>query len=185
MLELAGALVAAGPSQTPIAKAAGRAASAWLAATEAWLDLTVRRQGIEAALVAVGPEPELLLRAAALRLAMFEDDCAFSALTDAERTIRSGTHPTMGEHLAFLQAELELGTPSPVTLGRVAAGICLVCSTSPRERVAFIRGDIMDDVRHSAWLVGRDQDRAVLGEVFSLMGADAASPSPWVLRDAA
>lgn len=185
MLELSAALIAAAPSRSPVAQAAGRVVSAWLASTEAWLDLNLRREGVEAALAAVGPEPEILLRAAALRLATFQDDAAFQALRESEQIIRSGTHPALHEHLAFLQAELELGSPNPLTLGRVASGICLVCATSPRERVAFIRGDIMDDVRHSAWLVGRDQDRAVLREVFSLMGADQGSSGPWELRDAA
>jgi hypothetical protein len=184
MLELTAELVGM-TGQSSVTSAAGRAISAWLASTEAWLDLTLRRQGVEAALVAVGPEPELLLRAAALRIATFDDEAAFQALRDAEHLIRSGAHPTLDEHLAFLQAELELGSPNPLTLGRVAAGICIVCSTSPREKVAFIRGDIMDDVRHSAWMVGRDQDRALLREVFSLMGADQPLAGPWELRDAA
>jgi hypothetical protein len=185
MLELVDALVASGSDPSPVARAAGRVVSAWLASTEAWLDLDLRRKGVEAALSVVGEEPEILLRAAAVRLAMFEDDAAFDLFRTAERIIRSGTHPTLEEHLAFLQAELELGSPNPLTLGRVASGICLVCATSPREKVAFIRGDIMDDVRHSAWLVGRDQDRQVLREVFSLMGADQPNPTLWELRDAA
>lgn len=185
MLELVDALVASGSDPSPVARAAGRVVSAWLASTEAWLDRDLRRKGVEAALSVVGEEPEILLRAAAVRLAMFEDDAAFDLFRTAERIIRSGTHPTLEEHLAFLQAELELGSPNPLTLGRVASGICLVCATSPREKVAFIRGDIMDDVRHSAWLVGRDQDRQVLREVFSLMGADQPNPTLWELRDAA
>jgi len=185
MLELANALVSSGTSQSPIARSTGRIVSAWLASTEAWLDLDLRRKGVEAALATVGDEPEVLLRAAAVRLAMFEDDSAFELFRCAERIIQSGTHPTLEEHLAFLQAELELGSPNPLTLGRVASGICLVCATSPKEKVAFIRGDIMDDVRHSAWLIGRDQDRQVLREVFSLMGADQSNPTLWELRDAA
>lgn len=183
MLELVEALTDSPP--TNAAKAGARAVSAWLATTDVWLDINLRRQGIENALRILGDEPEVLLRAAAIRLAMFEDDAAFAALSTAERVIRAGNHEQMGEHLAFLQAELELGLPNPLTLGRVAAGICMVCASSPRERVAFIRGDIMDDVRHSAWLVGREQDRAVLSEVFKLMGAERATPSPWELRDAA
>lgn len=183
MLELAEALTDA--PATSASKAAARGVSAWLATTDVWLDINLRRQGIENALRILGEEPEVLLRAAAIRLAMFEDDSAFDALRTAERVIRSGNHAQVGEHLAFLQAELELGLPNPLTLGRVAAGICMVCSSSPRERVAFIRGDIMDDVRHSAWLIGREQDRAVLSEVFNLMGADQVNQGPWELRDAA
>jgi len=185
MLELTALVVESGATGTPAAKAAARATSAWLASTEAWLDTNLRRQGIEAAAALLKDEPEMMLRVAAVRLAMFEDDAAFEALKEAERLIRAGSHQQIGEHLAFLQAELELGSPNPLTLGRLAAGICLVCASSPPDRVAFIRGDIMDDVRHSAWLVGRDQDRALLGEVFKLMGADQVAPGPWQLRDAA
>lgn len=183
MLELAAAINDCPP--TGAAKAAARAVSAWLASTDAWLDINLRRQGIENALKILGDEPEVLLRAAAIRLATFDDDSAFEALRTAERVIRAGNHEQMGEHLTFLQAEVELGLPNPLTLGRVAAGVCMVCASSPRERVAFIRGDIMDDVRHSAWLLGREQDRTVLSEVFKLMGSDRVSPSPWELRDAA
>ena len=73
-------------------------------------------------------------------------------------------------------AEVECGLPGPLTLGRVAACVCLVCATSPAERVPFIRADFMDDARYSAWLVGRDQDRAVLYEVFRVMERTMVAP---------
>lgn len=185
MLELVSTFVENSQTQTPASLAAARAVSAWLASTEAWLDITLRRKGVEAAVGLLPSECETQLRAAAVRLAMFEDEPAFEALREAGKIIRSGSHQHIGEHLAFLQAELELGSPNPLTLGRVGAGICLVCASTTPDRAAFIRGDLMDDVRHSAWLVGRDQDRQLLGEIFTLMGADRASPGPWEIRDAA
>ena len=63
-----------------------------------------------------------------------------------------------------------------MTLGRVAAGVCLVCATSAPERLPFIRTDFMDDVRYSAWLVGRDQDRAALYDVFRVVERALAEP---------
>lgn len=156
---------------TPARKAAARAVSAWLATTDSWVDIAVRRRGAEAALAVVPDEPEVLLRAAAVRMAVGDDRSAMHLLMKAEGYLRSPERAQVTDHLAFLQAELEMGLPSPMTLGRVAAAICLVCATSPAEHLAYIRGDVMDDVRYSAWLVGRDQDRAVLDEVFRSLEA--------------
>jgi hypothetical protein len=44
--------------------------------------------------------------------------------------------------------------------------VALVCATTPASHVPYIRADFMDDARYSAWLVGRDQDRAALMQVF-------------------
>jgi len=151
---------------TAARKAAARGISAWLATTDSWVDVAIRRRGADAALAVVGDEPEVLLRAAAVRMAVGDDGSAKELLLLAEHHIRSSDPTQVTNHLAFLQAELEMGLPSPMTLGRVAAGICLVCATSPSEQLPYIRGDVMDDVRYSAWLVGRDQDRAVLDQVF-------------------
>lgn len=167
MLDLADLLAGfPGAPASPARKAAARAVSAWLATTDSWVDVAARRRGAEAALAVVGDEPEVVLRAAAVRMAVGDDKSAKELLLLAEEQIRSADTVQVTDHLAFLQAELELGLPGPMTLGRVAAGICLVCATSPPEQLAYIRGDVMDDVRYSAWLVGRDQDRAVLDEVF-------------------
>ena len=66
----------------------------------------------------------------------------------------------------MLSCELEHGPYSPMTLGRVAAGICLLCASSPTERLAYLRDDLLEDMRYSGWLVGRDTERAVLIDVF-------------------
>jgi hypothetical protein len=151
---------------TAARKAAARVVSAWMATTDAWVDLAVRRRAAEAALSILGDEPEVLLRAAAVRLAACDDGSALELILRAERIIRAANPEPVTDHLAFLQSEVEMGLPGPMTLGRVAAGICLVCATSPPEHLAYIRGDVMDDVRYSAWLVGRDPDRAMLDEIF-------------------
>jgi len=151
---------------SPAWRAAARVASGWLAATDAPVDIETRRRLVDACVRVLPEEPEVLLRAAAMRFAAWEDRSALEALGRADRAIRSSEHRETIDQLPFLQSELEMGLPGPFTLGRVAAGICLVCATSPDERFWHIRGDVLDDMRYSAWLVGRDQDRAALVEVF-------------------
>jgi hypothetical protein len=152
-----------------VRRAAARAASAWVATTESWLDVGFRRRTVEAAAMMLPTEPEVQLRLAAIRFASGDDQAGYKALCTADRLIREQGHEQIVDHLAFLEAELELGAPGPMTLGRVAAGICLVCAGSPAERIAYIRGDLLDDIRYSSWLVGRDQDRAVLMGVFRVL----------------
>lgn len=178
LIELAQALAnARGAGATPARRAAARVVSAWVASADRWLDMSLRRSAVDAALSMLGNEPEALLRAAAVRLAGCDDRAGLEALVAAERVIRSAGAQSAADHLPFLQGEVELGLPGPMTLGRVAAGIGLVCATSPASRLAYIRGDFMDDARYSAWLVGRDQDRAVLVEVFRALEEGRAEAS--------
>jgi hypothetical protein len=172
MMSLARVL-AASSAATPVRKAAARAVSAFVAASDAWIPPEERRAAVRAAMVVAGDEPEVQLRAAAVGLSCDDDAMGFAALGRASSLLRSGGTAAEVDHLAFLQSEVECGSQGPLTLGRVASGVALVCATSAAERVPFIRADFMDDVRYSAWLVGRDQDRAVLFEVFRLMEGGA------------
>jgi hypothetical protein len=168
MLRLAGAAQRSsreGPF-TPALRTAARAAGAFFASTDSRIGLDQRVAITSAAAMALADEPEPLLRAAAMRLAACDDAAGLELLLEAEHLIRDREIEPASDQLPFLQAELELGLPSPFTLGRAAAGIALVCATSAPERLAYVRGDVMDDARYSAWLVGRDQDRAALEEVF-------------------
>lgn len=184
--ELAHHLVNSSGSTPSVARrAAARVVSAWLSAADGWLDMNFRRSGVEAALAVLGDEPEVLLRAAAVRFAACDDRSGLDALVRAERVIRSSHQQDAADHLPFLQAEVELGLPGPMTLGRVAAAICLVCATSPASRLPYIRGDFMDDARYSAWLVGRDQDRAVLVEVFRALEEGRTTTESAPMRRAA
>ncbi len=164
-------------SDSAVWKAAARIASAFLAATDAPIDAESRRRTLDACARALPEEPDVLLRAAAMRFASWDDQAAFDALARADRAIRAGADGHNLDQLPFLQSELEHGLPGPFTLGRVAAGICLACATSPLERFPHIRGDCLDDMRYSAWLVGRDQDRALLTEVFRMLERDRAGGS--------
>jgi hypothetical protein len=162
---------------TPALRAAARAVSAYFAGTDAKIAIETRLLFTRAAAEILAEEPEALLRAAAMRFAACDDLPALGMLMEAEHLIRErgGAAPT--DQLPFLQAELELGLPGPFTLGRVAAGIAIVAATSPADRLAYVRGDVMDDARYSSWLVGRDQDRAVLAEVLRRLEQSRGSHS--------
>lgn len=148
------------------ARAAGRALSAWLATFAGPIDEDDRARFAEAAADAAGEEPEVMLRLAAVRLACFQDELGLDALLRADRMLRGRTALPGVDHVKFLQSELSHGTPDPLTFGRVAAGLCLACSTTAADRIAYLRDDLFEDMRFSGWLVGRDQDRALLMEVF-------------------
>lgn len=147
---------------------AASVASAWLAGAED-VDPGLRRRVAEVAAALLPDDPLVALRLAAARFAALDDDAAFAAIVDAERVVRASEPAPVTNHLAFLQGELDLGLPTPTTLGRVASGICLVHASSPEETLPHLRDDLLDDLRFSAWLVGRDQDRAVLIEVFRIL----------------
>lgn len=149
----------------PIARAVG----AWLASTPTPIDLPTRRRGVEAAGELLGDEPEALLRLAAVRVATGDDAGAFDAIVRADRVIRA-THPApISDHFSFLEAELRLPEPDALQLGRVAAGIALVCAGAPSDHLAPLSEDIAEDLGFTEWLVGRDQDRALLLEVFRVI----------------
>lgn len=158
-----------GDQATPLQRAAANAASAWVSGADALMDPEERLRTVETAWRILGDEPEVLLRLVAARFAAFQDRGALEAVLGADRAIRERNPEPITDHMAFLQSEVELGLPAPQTLGRVAAGICLVCATSPVERIAYLRDDVTDDMRYSGWLVGRDQDRALLTEVFRVL----------------
>jgi hypothetical protein len=168
MKRLADVMLAARGSRevTPALRAAARAVSAYYASSDAKIAIETRLLFTRAAAEILDEEPEALLRAAAMRFAACDDLPAIGMLMKAEHLVRERGGATSVDQLPFLQAELELGLPGPFTLARVAAGIAVVAATSPAERLAYVRGDVMDDARYSSWLVGRDQDRAVLAEVF-------------------
>ncbi|MFN0134194.1 MAG: hypothetical protein ACKVW3_16900 [Phycisphaerales bacterium] len=176
LLELAGLITRPADRITDARRAAARVAGAWLASTDARLELDVRRRGVDAALDILGDEPEALLRAAALRLASGDDEAAFAAMVRADAVISRQNDGSVHDHLAFLQAEFEMGAPGPLTLGRVGAGIVLAAASSPPDRLTYVRSDIMDDIRYSSWLVGRDQDQALLVRLFSVLERARMAP---------
>lgn len=113
-----------------------------------------------------GSEPEVSLREAASRFMMLDDAGGMAALTRADAALRSTPAWEGVDHTALLEWELEHGAASDQAIGRLAAGICLACARRDLHGVSCVREDLLDDMRHASWLVGRDQDQALLLDVF-------------------
>jgi hypothetical protein len=146
-----------------------RALSGWMCVADTWTDARLRRRLVEAAAQATPEDVAVLLRLAAVRFADGDDISGFESLLRADKALRGSDQLVPISHLEFVQSEIDLGSESLMTLGRVAAGICLACAAEPDDRLDFIREDIMDDARYSSWLSGRDQDAAVLLRVFKML----------------
>jgi len=148
------------------AKAAARAVSAWIATRDSGLDEAERVAIMESAARIAGDEPEVLLRLAASRISAFHDGDGIETLLRAQHMLTHGEVLQGADHLSFVQSEIAHGSYGPMTLGRVAAGLCMVCSTAPAESLTHLRDDLLEDMRYSGWLVGADADRALLMDVF-------------------
>lgn len=107
------------------------------------------------------------LRLAAASIGALDDDQGLALLVKADRLIRSGqTALAPLDHAAFLESELVHGTEDPMSVGRAAAGIAMVCAAIPADRIGFVRDDMVEEMAYAGWLVGRDQDRGLLMRVF-------------------
>lgn len=165
LLDLARELELCGLAGIPASLAAARAAGAFLSTFQGPIDEHERARLMEVCGSAAAQHPDVMLRLGAVRLATFRDGLAFDAFLRADRMLRDqGTLPGV-DHLKVIQSELAFGSADGMTLGRVAAGITLACATSPSDRVPFIKEDLLEDMRYSGWLVGKDQDRATLIEL--------------------
>lgn len=174
-----------GKAPTGSVRIAARIASAWLAGTACGQEPVDRLSGLEAAARILPDEPEALLRLAAVRLAAGRDDAGMESLADADALLRESGEVAQVDPFAFLQAELEAGESNPMTVGRVAAGICMVCTKTPAERLPYLRDDIMDDMRYAEWLVGSDPDRMLLHRVFDEIARSRREPATASLFQAA
>lgn len=166
--------------QPPMAAVpAARVAGAWLATYDGPLPLEQRSEGIEAAAVVLGHDAESLLRAAAVRFAIGEDESGFEALERCEDQLQ--VHGIADfDQLPFVMSELECGSEDDVMLvGRVAAGLRLACSTLDARMLETALEDTSDDIRHAKVLTGRDPEAAlllrVLRRVAQTTGAQAAA----------
>lgn len=149
-----------------VARIAARVASAWVATAPDTMSDAERCALCDRVAAAAGDEAEVMLRTAAVRLAMLDDRLGIDALIRADRMVRQrGTLDGL-DHIKLLQAELEHGAYGDMTLGRVAAGICLACAATPADRIAFLKDDLLEDMRFSHYLVGRDKEHAILIDVF-------------------
>ncbi len=145
-----------------LSRATARVLSAASASEAFEFDDGSRRSVAELAARLAGDEPEVMLRVGAARLADMDDDSGLDALLRAERMLRDARVLPGVDHGAFVLAEINSGAQGPMGLGRVAAALTLTLSQVDVDEIGFIAGDVIDDLRHCEWLIGRDQDCATL-----------------------
>lgn len=116
-------------------------------------------------------EAESELRLAAVQISEMHDADGTGSLLRAARTLRRRTGPCASDPLAFIMAEAELGEPTGLTLGRIAAGVAMLWGTSPGETLAYVREDLIEDLQHAGWLADREQDLHLLRQVMSELDA--------------
>ncbi len=156
-----------GPELTGgIYRVAARVISAWAAGWPGDADQKQRRQAGETAARVAGDEPEVLLRAAYLRLCECDLRGGIAAIEKAARALVTTPGPEACDPQAFLNAELERSTPSPQTTSRLAVCVALVAATTPTEQLAYFRDDLSDDLRHSKALLGREGDEKIIMDAF-------------------
>jgi len=158
-------------------KAAARLASAYAASGRCRLSAARRREVAEAADRVAGEEVEVTLRLAAVLLGCYADEPAMDCIRRADAILQdrmkggleagvaagvAGTEPA-----AFVQSEIETSGGDPLALGRLAAGLCVICAPMTAETIEYLRDDILDDMRFCSWAVGRDQDKQLISNVFT------------------
>lgn len=163
MERLASALQQAALGEIRVAhRAAARVLSAWAIADRPAGFASRHRTLAELCARCAGNEAEVMLRLGVARVADLDDAGGRKAMLAADRMVR--TRPTLPgvDNSAFVQAELDQGRHDPIAVGRVAAGLVIACASMPVEKLVFTHGDLLDEMRFSEWLVGRDQDRTLL-----------------------
>ena len=124
-------------------------------------------EGVWALLLRVaGSEPEVALREAAWRFVNLDDRGGLEGIARADRALRARPSARTIDHTVLLEWELAHGTGSDQAIGRLAAGICLACAGRDAHAISCVREDLLEDMSRCDWLIGRDQDRALLVEVF-------------------
>ena len=148
------------------ASIAADAGSAFLIAARD-LNPTERHAGLLSATTSAAAGATAALRLGAACIGALEDDEGMDWLVRADKMLRDGSTPLAKlDHAAFLESELAHGSGDPMSVGRAAAGICLVCAATEPQRVSFLRDDMLEEMAYARWLVGRDQDRGLLIRVF-------------------
>jgi|GEM_PF-4805713 len=145
-----------------LSRATARVLSAASACESFRLSDATRRSIAELASGLAGDEPEVMLRVGAARMSDLDDDAALDALLRAERMLRDARVLPGVDHSAFVLAEIGAGAHGPLGIGRIAAALTLSLSQMRVDDIAFTATDVIDDLRHCEWLIGRDQDCAML-----------------------
>ncbi|GAB4385581.1 MAG: hypothetical protein Kow0022_12020 [Phycisphaerales bacterium] len=150
---------------TVVERTAASVVSAWLVTPGARVPMAERRSMLERVARFQRTRAETWLRLAAVRFANYDDDGAIDALLEADPLVRAASDQIVLDQSAFVLSELTHGGSGPLTLGRVAAGICLLAAQHPYERLEYLRDDLIEELRYAGWLVGRDQDTLVLHRI--------------------
>lgn len=151
---------------TGLSQVAARVAGAWASVDAPGADLATRLEVLEWCAAALPDDPQTLLRLGAARIAAVDDIGGLNALDRAAACMLRDTE-LPAEAAGFIQAELERSVePDDVRLGRIAAGICMLASGCSETHMDHVLEDLRDDMAKSEMLVGMDQDRRVLEEIF-------------------
>lgn len=152
-----------GPEAGPALRSAARAAGAWLTTFCGQVHAEERRRLAQACAQYLAEEPEALLRQAAAEIADCEDEAGLDSLARAARVLRETHARTFVDPMAFVHAELSNPDAGDLTLGRIAAGLALVWGTTPRpDDLLFLHEDLLDDLKHVDWLIGREPEHLLL-----------------------
>lgn len=166
MRRIAQALADRSPDDaTVIERTAASVVSAWLVTPGARVPMAERRALLEQVSPFQRTRAETWLRLAAVRFANYDDDAAIQALLQADPIVRASTDQLVLDQSAFVLSEINHGGSGPLSLGRIASGICLLAAQHPYESLDYLGDDLIEDLRYSGWLVGRDQDAVVLHRV--------------------
>lgn len=112
-------------------------------------------------------EVESLLRIAAGAVSGGDYENALPRLVRAEWELRNHSLRSSSDQAAFVQAEVETGRGTPLSLGRVAAGICLAAAQMDGEKLRYFRDDFADDLNACAWMRDREAFVALTKDLFA------------------
>lgn len=170
------------PTPPASTAAPARAAAAFLTTWEGELPDTTRAALIADITKLTHDEPAAALRRGAAMIAAQDDNNALATFLEAQTTITQARTPLAADPHAFIQAEVELGSSHPLTLGRVAAALTLLWATTPPEQLDYLKEDVFDDLRYAGWLIGKDPDLLLLKQLtralaHARLGPDAIKPN--------
>lgn len=149
---------------------AGRAVSAYAAGTDDELLPTERLSLLSSAERVAPGELEVLLRRCAGLVSVGDYAAALPRLSHAAHQLRSHPMRSTSDQPAFVQAELETGRGTAMSLGRVAAGICLAAAQLGQKHLAYFRDDFLDDLLACPWRKERDGFVALVHDLFRELG---------------
>lgn len=159
-------------------QAAARVLSAFVSTGSRDLPSGDRTHLAQAALDTIPDDPELALRLGAAQIGDQQNAEAKQTLVRALRQLRSAGAKCECDPLAFVMSEAEHGASEPLTLGRICAGIALAWGTTHGGSLDYLRDDLIDDLKYSGWLAGREDDVKLLREVIAELENELLSIRP-------